>query len=173
MLGCRASRRKRLDGHRGEGARERSRSPDRHGHDGYLQTLQELDRENRQRLADAFLTGRASRQEGRLGTRDAGRAFWLHLRGILCDAYWRESALESALFYYVLNGRVRGIMITHVDDLRYNYYEDCKSVRQSVEQIKEKVKLTMEEVPFVSCGKKAEQTDDGTTVSIWRTRPER
>lgn len=70
------------------------------------------------------------------GTRDAGRAFWLHLRRILYDANWRDSAFESAVFCCVLDGRLRGIMITHVDDLLYNYDEDCKSVKESVEQIR-------------------------------------
>lgn len=56
----------RLDEHRSARMRERSRSPERPGHDGYLQTFEDLDRESRERLADSFLTGCAARKEARL-----------------------------------------------------------------------------------------------------------
>ena len=96
------------------------------------------------------------------GTRDAGRAFWLHLLAILKTAGWRESALESAMFYFVLDDKLCGIMITHVDDLLYGYDESCKEVARSAKEISDKVKLTTDRTPFVYCGKKIEQDDDGT-----------
>ena len=51
------------------------------------------------------------------GFAEAARLFWLALREHLISDGWQESKLEPALFYYRVEGRLRGILVTHVDDL--------------------------------------------------------
>ena len=96
------------------------------------------------------------------GTRDAGRAFWLYLRAILVAAGWRESRLEAALFWYVEGGVTKGALITHVDDLLYAVDPASAKAKESLDTIAGQINLTMSEVPFVYCGKRLDQTDDGS-----------
>ena len=51
------------------------------------------------------------------GFAEAARLFWLALREHLESDGWRESRLEPALFYLRVEGRLRGILVTHVDDI--------------------------------------------------------
>ena len=51
------------------------------------------------------------------GFAEAARLFWLALREHLISDGWQESKLEPALFYYRVEGRLLGILVTHVDDL--------------------------------------------------------
>ena len=96
------------------------------------------------------------------GTRDAGRAFWLYLRAIVVAAGWRESRLEAALFWYVEGGVTKGALITHVDDLLYAVDPASAKAKESLDTIAGQINLTMSEVPFVYCGKRLDQTDDGS-----------
>ena len=51
------------------------------------------------------------------GFAEAARLFWLALREHLIADGWEESRLEPALFYLRDGGRLRGVLVTHVDDL--------------------------------------------------------
>ena len=51
------------------------------------------------------------------GFAEAARLFWLALREHLLSDGWEESKLEPALFYYRVEGRLKGIIVTHVDDI--------------------------------------------------------
>ena len=51
------------------------------------------------------------------GFAEAARLFWLALREHLLSDGWVESKLEPALFYLRQQGRLVGILVTHVDDL--------------------------------------------------------
>ena len=86
------------------------------------------------------------------GTRDAGRTFWLHLRRILTDAGWKESCLEGAMFWFVEEGHVRGVMITHVDDLLYGFDPSCKAAKESITRITSMVMLKTDCTPFTILG---------------------
>ena len=51
------------------------------------------------------------------GFAEAARLFWLALREHLLSDGWCESRLEPALFYLRKGGALRGILVTHVDDI--------------------------------------------------------
>lgn len=51
------------------------------------------------------------------GFAEAARRFWLALREPLLSDGWSESRLEPALFYLRERGQLRGILVTHVDDI--------------------------------------------------------
>ena len=51
------------------------------------------------------------------GFAEAARLFWLALREHLLSDGWEESKLEPALFYYRVEGKLKGIIVTHVDDI--------------------------------------------------------
>ena len=51
------------------------------------------------------------------GFAEAARLFWLALREHLIADGWEESRLEAALFCLRDGGRLRGVLVTHVDDL--------------------------------------------------------
>lgn len=51
------------------------------------------------------------------GFSEAARLFWLALRDHLLADGWVESKLEPALFYLRVDGKLRGILVTHVDDI--------------------------------------------------------
>jgi hypothetical protein len=70
--------------------------------------------------------------------------------------------LESALFWYVEDGITRGALITHVDDLLYAVDPLSAKAMKSLTTIAGQINLTTSETPFVYCGKRLEQTDDGT-----------
>jgi len=50
------------------------------------------------------------------GTRDAGRSFYLHARGILEKHGFIELSLERACYVYAEAGVVKILVHTHVDD---------------------------------------------------------
>ena len=57
------------------------------------------------------------------GTRDAGRAWWLHVSSVLQKHGWKMSALEPALFYlHDENHKLKGILpsmwTTHASQAR-------------------------------------------------------
>ena len=58
------------------------------------------------------------------GTRDAGRRWWERLREVLVEAGWIESNLEKCFFrFYNKNGKLAGLLISHVDDLLIGFDE--------------------------------------------------
>eukprot|EP00971_Amphidinium_carterae_P142482 2822415-Amphidinium_carterae.1 len=54
-------------------------------------------------------------------TRDAPRAWWTYLRGILVSLGWESHPLEDAVFCLrdPNTHRLVGLMMTHVDDLLF------------------------------------------------------
>ncbi len=52
------------------------------------------------------------------GFSEAARLFWLALKEHLEKDGWKESRLEPALFYYHVDGVLKGILCTHVDDIQ-------------------------------------------------------
>jgi hypothetical protein len=51
------------------------------------------------------------------GFSEAARLFWLALRDHLLADGCQESKLEPALFYLRVDGKLKGILVTHVDDI--------------------------------------------------------
>jgi hypothetical protein len=51
------------------------------------------------------------------GTADAGRKFWHTFRKVIVDNSFRENRIAKALYVIEVNHEVKGILLTHVDDL--------------------------------------------------------
>ena len=94
------------------------------------------------------------------GTKDAGRAWWKKLYKTLIALGWRMSKIEPALFLLVLDGRLFGVIITHVDDLfcagEGQVYES------SIEKMTTEIHLKVNKQKFRFCGKNVVQKDDFT-----------
>ena len=58
------------------------------------------------------------------GFSEAARMFWLALKEHLESDGWTESRLEPALFFLRREGKLRGILVTHVDDLEGGVHKD-------------------------------------------------
>ena len=51
------------------------------------------------------------------GTTDAGRKFWKRFKAVITENKFRESKIAHALYVLEVNGEIKGLLITHVDDL--------------------------------------------------------
>ena len=56
-------------------------------------------------------------------------------------------------------------LISHVDALLYGFDDKCPEVRDSIEELKKIIKLTVPETPFTFCGKQVAQ-DGNFTIRI-------
>ncbi|CAK0817009.1 unnamed protein product [Prorocentrum cordatum] len=64
-------------------------------------------------VKNAYYNGRDLQREASR----AARLFWLALRGALLVDGWLQSRLEPALFYKRVDGQLKGIAVSHVDDV--------------------------------------------------------
>ena len=51
------------------------------------------------------------------GTSDAGRKFWQKFRTVITESGFRENKIAKALYILEEDGDIKGMLITHVDDL--------------------------------------------------------
>ena len=113
--------------------------------------------------APAGLDGKLLRAKGSIyGTRDAPRAWWLHLKNLLLKEGWQEHPLEPALFQRHEGSTLTGLLMTHVDDLFFTGIGE--DFNQSMSNLAHQVQLEYREPPFVFCGKQVQQDSDGT---VW------
>lgn len=96
------------------------------------------------------------------GTKDAARAFWIYLRGILLDNGAQESQLEPALFFYTFGGILIGIMGSHVDDVIFGYDDKNEKMNKWMDKIAKDLHMTVKRNEFNYCGKHVVQEKDGT-----------
>ena len=76
------------------------------------------------------------------GTRDAGRAWYTHLKTILEKEGWIESRLERAISrYYDSKGVLVGVMFAHVDDLLVAVNESSRMAKDSITRLQTKLHL--------------------------------
>jgi len=54
------------------------------------------------------------------GTKDAGRRFWLKLKGTIVTIGMRQNSQCPALFTYSEDGDIKVMMGTHVDDILFS-----------------------------------------------------
>lgn len=94
------------------------------------------------------------------GTKDAGRAWWRKLFATLKLHGWRMSKLESALFLLVVEGALRGVLITHVDDLFCAGEGD--EYLKGIKLMETEIHLKVQHREFRFCGKNVKQFDDYT-----------
>ena len=92
------------------------------------------------------------------GTQDAGRKFWKKFSSVIKDSGFRENKIAKAMYVIEVDGKVKGIMITHVDDLCWaidpEYEDRIQRVLESFSVRK------IEEGEFRFCGKEIKQLPD-------------
>ena len=62
------------------------------------------------------------------GTSDAGRKFWQKFRTVITESGFRENKIAQALYILEEDGDIKGMLITHVDDL-------CWAVKPGYEKL--------------------------------------
>eukprot|EP00435_Cladocopium_sp_Y103_P025044 s387_g6.t1 len=85
------------------------------------------------------------------GTKDAGRSWWKKLFKTLKAHGWIMSKLEPALFYLVVEGKLRGILITHADDL-FCAGEGAE-FKTTIDSMEKEIHLKVKKEKFRFCGK--------------------
>ena len=91
------------------------------------------------------------------GTADAGRKFWQKFRRVITENNFRENKVAKALYVIEVDGVIKGMMVTHVDDLcwaiepEYQHCIDAILTEFVVNDAK------IEEDSFRFCGKEVVQ----------------
>ena len=94
------------------------------------------------------------------GTKDAGRSWWKRLFRTLKRFGWRMSRIESAMFLLVIDTKLVGVLITHVDDLFCA--GEGKVYQDSISAMEKEIYLKVSHREFRFCGKNVKQHSDGT-----------
>ena len=94
------------------------------------------------------------------GTKDAGRSWWRKLYKTLKKYQWKMSGIETALFMLVIDGNLKGILITHVDDLFCA--GEGEVYHQTLKSMETEIYLKIQHREFRFCGKNVKQLDDFT-----------
>ena len=96
------------------------------------------------------------------GTKDAGRRFWLKLKGTIVNIGMKQNSQCPALFTYSEDGDIKVMMGTHVDDILFS----CKpGYEQFVQKIQEAFQVEdskVSEGEFRFCGREIAQGEDGS-----------
>ena len=94
------------------------------------------------------------------GFAEAARMFWLALRDHLLSDGWVESKLEPALFYLRVDGKLKGILVTHVDDIEGGLHPSfLQKAFQKSSQALEFATDSMKD--FIFRGREIKQTEQG------------
>ena len=99
------------------------------------------------------------------GTQDAGRGFWKKFRRTLIAGGVRENRVFSAVYTLTVDGQLRGIAATHVDDLLYAFDEPVG--HGVIDHIKQHLILSKEsECNFSFCGREVKQDAENGDYSV-------
>ena len=99
------------------------------------------------------------------GTQDAGRGFWKKFRRTLIVGGVRENRVLSAVYTLTVDGQLRGIVATHVDDLLYAF--DGPVGQGVIDHIKQHLILSKEsECNFSFCGREVRQDAENGDYSV-------
>ena len=101
------------------------------------------------------------------GTQNAGRGFWKKFRRTLIAGGVRENRVLSAVYTLTVDGQLRGIVATHVNDLLYAF--DGPVGQGVINHIKQHLILSKEsECNFSFCGREVRQDaeNDDYTVRV-------
>ena len=99
------------------------------------------------------------------GTQDAGRGFWKKFRRTLIAGGVRENRVLSAVYTLTVDGQLRGIVATHVDDLLYAF--DGPVGQGVIDHIKKHLILSKEsECNFSFCGREVRQDAENGDYSV-------
>lgn len=94
------------------------------------------------------------------GFAEAARMFWLALRDHLLSDGWVESKLEPALFYLRVDGKLKGVLVTHVDDIEGGLHPSYlqKAFQKSSQALEFATDLLKD---FIFRGREIRQTEQG------------
>ena len=94
------------------------------------------------------------------GFSEAARMFWLALKEHLESDGWVESRLEPALFFLREQGKLRGILVTHVDDLEGGVHKDFQE--QAFKKSSKALEFATNHFKeFIFRGREMKQTTEG------------
>ena len=86
------------------------------------------------------------------GTRDAGRKWYLYLRGVLQSHGFVESRLEKGMYRLHHRGKLVSVIHTHVDDFILALL-DCDFVKSIIEKLTKELYLKRQNGCFLYCGR--------------------
>ncbi len=92
------------------------------------------------------------------GMKDSGRLFWKRLREETIKANWKENFVFKALYQIRINGKLAGLLITHVDDLLWACVPEAEANIQSILQSFKVGRIDQDS--FRYCGKEITQDAD-------------
>ena len=107
------------------------------------------------------------------GTKDAGRRFWLKLKGTITNIGLTQNSQCPALFTYSEDGDVKLMMGTHVDDILFACkpgYENFVRRLQEAFQVEDS---KVSEGNFRFCGREMSQDDDGSITVTCKSTAEK
>ena len=107
------------------------------------------------------------------GTKDAGRRFWLKLRGTITNIGLTQNSQCPALFTYSEDGDVKLMMGTHVDDILFACkpgYENFVKRLQEAFQVEDS---KVSEGNFRFCGREISHDDDGSITVTCKSTAEK
>eukprot|EP00435_Cladocopium_sp_Y103_P033942 s1186_g8.t1 len=94
------------------------------------------------------------------GFAEVARLFWLALKEQLESDGWQESKLEPALFYLRRKGQLKGILVTHVDDLEGGVSPDLQ--QSAFEKSSQALEFATNHFgSFIFRGREIRQTNEG------------
>ena len=94
------------------------------------------------------------------GTRDAGRGFWLKLENVISDVGLVQNSVMPAFFSYAVDGVIKVLLCTHVDDIIWANDPDCDWMIDKILSVFDVGKV--EERNFRYCGCEISQSEDFT-----------
>ena len=96
------------------------------------------------------------------GTQDAGRKFWKRFREVIVENEFRENKIAKALYVIEVDHEVKGMLLTHVDDLCWAVYPEYEKHMTNILEAFDVRKV--EEGKFRFCGKQVDQQEDKSVM---------
>jgi hypothetical protein len=96
------------------------------------------------------------------GTQDAGRKFWKRFHSVITESGFRESKIAKALYVLEINGKINGIIVTHVDDMCWAI---MPGYEKNIDRILTEFSVNDDKTgtaKFRFCGKEVNQDEQGT-----------
>ena len=98
------------------------------------------------------------------GTRDAGRDFWQRLRQVLIATGMVENQILKATYMITVDGVLKGILASHVDDLLWAFVPDVEYI---IEAIREQLQFGKSGAHnFRYCGREIDQCLESFSITI-------
>ena len=99
------------------------------------------------------------------GTKDAGRAWYKHLKAYLAKKGISESKLERGVYRFFYNGELQMVIHSHVDDLLVARKIDSPKVDGILDEMAKFLHLETRDKEFEYCGVRVRDTDEGIHVT--------